>query len=89
MERETITQEVIALLVELTDYKGLITGETRLWRELDLDSLDRAELSCHVEDAFGIHMRAHWRDWRTVDDVVDTVMELHGKTDWPLDDLSD
>ena len=75
-QKETIKQQVISLLFELTNSSDFISGNTILDYELNMDSMDRAELSIHVEETFHVHMDSSWRNWRTVDDVVGTVMDI-------------
>lgn len=47
--------------------------------ELDIDSLDRAEIALELENAFGIYIdRGQDENWLTVGDIFKTVEELHG-----------
>ena len=88
-QKETIKQQVISLLFELTNSSDFISGNTILHYELNMDSMDRAELSIHVEETFHVHMDSSWRNWRTVDDVVQTIMDLRYESQMPHDYLTE
>lgn len=75
-QKEEIRHIVIALVVKLTNYEGIITGETRLSHDLGMDSMDRSALYLLVEESFDVELDPRWRNWRTVDDVVGTVMDI-------------
>lgn len=75
MEEKII--EIMA--VALACYAEEMTPETELVQDLEMDSLDRVELTMAFEEQLlgGSEIKEGVAEqWRTVKDVVDTVMEL-------------
>lgn len=78
MSREEIFNEVQNVLAELTEQDATsIQGNTTLFEELDLDSIDAVDLVVKLQKLTGKKIKPDdFRQIRTVSDVVDSVEEL-------------
>ncbi|MEW5561743.1 acyl carrier protein [Enterobacter asburiae] len=77
-EQETIFQEVTELLHKLfeIDPQG-ITPESRLYEDLELDSIDAVDMVVHLQKKTGKKIKPEeFKSVRTVQDVVDAVSRL-------------
>ena len=70
--------ELSRKLVELTELdKASIQGDTTLFDELDLDSIDAVDLVVKLQNLTGKKIQPEeFKQIRTVNDVVDAVEEL-------------
>lgn len=78
MNKEAIYQEVTGLLVKLFDLDAeQITPESRLYEDLDLDSIDAVDMVVHLQKRTGKKIKPEeFKAVRTVQDVVDAVERL-------------
>ncbi len=78
MNNEEIYQEVTGLLVKLFDLDAeLITPESRLYEDLDLDSIDAVDMVVHLQKRTGKKIKPEdFKAVRTVQDVVEAVERL-------------
>jgi acyl carrier protein len=78
MNREDIFKEIQDALIELTEQDSLsIHGETMLFEELDLDSIDAVDLVVKLQNLTGKKIQPEeFKQMRTVNDVVDSVENL-------------
>ncbi|HEY1846363.1 MAG TPA: acyl carrier protein [Buttiauxella sp.] len=78
MNKEAIYQEVSGLLVKLFDLDAeQITPESRLYEDLDLDSIDAVDMVVHLQKRTGKKIKPEdFKAVRTVQDVVDAVERL-------------
>lgn len=78
MNKENIYQEVIGLLVKLFELDAeQITPESRLYEDLDLDSIDAVDMVVHLQKRTGKKIKPEdFKAVRTVQDVVDAVERL-------------
>lgn len=78
MNREEIFKEVQDALAELTEQEpSSIQGDTMLFDELDLDSIDAVDLVVKLQNLTGKKIRPEeFKTIRTVDDVVNSMEEL-------------
>lgn len=78
MEKEEIYQHVTSLLVKLFDInESDIKPESKLYEELELDSIDAVDLVVHLQKATGKKiMPEMFKSVRTVQDIVDAVDNL-------------
>jgi len=71
--RDAIEQRITAAMIEF----GVEPGATRLdatWEEIDVDSLDLAELAQIIEDSYDVELsHADMQSMKTVGDAVDTI----------------
>ncbi len=76
--RNEVFEQVRDALVELFEIDSAdITPEARLYQELDLDSIDAVDLVVHLQNLTGKKIKPEeFKSVRTVDDVVDAVIEL-------------
>jgi acyl carrier protein len=77
-EQETIYQEVTELLHKLFELDPQdITPESRLYDDLDLDSIDAVDMVVHLQKKTGKKIKPdEFKSVRTVQDVVDAVSRL-------------
>jgi acyl carrier protein len=78
MSRDEIFNEVRDALEELTEIDGAsIKGDTTLFEELDLDSIDAVDLVVKLQNLTGKKIEPEeFKRIRTVNDVVGSVEEL-------------
>jgi acyl carrier protein len=78
MQKEEIYQHVTALLVKLFDLNGQdIKPESKLYEDLELDSIDAVDLVVHLQKTTGRKIKPDmFKSVRTVQDIVDAVDEL-------------
>ncbi|PSV26379.1 acyl carrier protein [Photobacterium sp. GB-56] len=76
--RNQIFDQVKNVLVELFELDADdIQPQTNLYTELDLDSIDAVDLVVHLQNITGKKIKPEeFKTVRTVDDVVDAVIEL-------------
>jgi acyl carrier protein len=71
--RDAIEHRINAALIEF----GVESGAGRLdakWEEIDVDSLDLAELAQIIEEEYGVELRhREMQELKTVGDVVDAI----------------
>lgn len=77
-EQETIFQEVTELLHKLFEIDPQdITPESRLYEDLELDSIDAVDMVVHLQKKTGKKIKPEeFKSVRTVQDVVDAVSRL-------------
>lgn len=82
MNKEDIYQEVTGLLVKLFELSPeQITPQSRLYEDLDLDSIDAVDMVVHLQKRTGKKIKPEdFKTVRTVQDVVDAVERLHSGT---------
>ncbi|MDC9605375.1 acyl carrier protein [Xenorhabdus griffiniae] len=78
MEKQAIFQEVSQLLVQLFELSPEdITPESRLYEDLELDSIDAVDMVVHLQKKTGRKIKPEtFKSVRTVQDVVDAVEQL-------------
>ncbi|MCA1923852.1 MULTISPECIES: acyl carrier protein [Buttiauxella] len=78
MNKEDIYQEVTGLLVKLFELSPeQITPQSRLYEDLDLDSIDAVDMVVHLQKRTGKKIKPEdFKTVRTVQDVVDAVERL-------------
>nr|WP_099130786.1 acyl carrier protein [Xenorhabdus ehlersii] len=78
METQAIFQEVSQLLVQLFELSPEdITPESRLYEDLELDSIDAVDMVVHLQKKTGRKIKPEaFKSVRTVQDVVDAVEQL-------------
>ncbi|WP_092517539.1 acyl carrier protein [Xenorhabdus japonica] len=78
MEKHAIFQEVSQLLVQLFELSPEdITPESRLYEDLELDSIDAVDMVVHLQKKTGRKIKPEaFKSVRTVQDVVDAVEQL-------------
>ena len=78
MGKQEIYQQITALLVKLFELDAAdIKPESRLYEELELDSIDAVDLVVHLQKATGKKiMPEMFKSVRTVQDIVDAVDNL-------------
>ncbi|MEQ9722774.1 acyl carrier protein [Yersinia alsatica] len=78
MEKQEIYQQITTLLVKLFEIdEADIKPESRLYEELELDSIDAVDLVVHLQKVTGKKiMPEMFKSVRTVQDVVDAVDNL-------------
>ncbi len=78
MNTEDIYQEVTGLLVKLFELSPeQITPQSRLYEDLDLDSIDAVDMVVHLQKRTGKKIKPEdFKTVRTVQDVVDAVERL-------------
>lgn len=81
MDKENIYAEICALLVSLFDVDpGEIHPESRLYEDLELDSIDAVDMVVHLQKRIGRKISPEtFKSVRTVQDVVDAVEQLVGQ----------
>ncbi|WP_313626839.1 acyl carrier protein [Kosakonia sp.] len=77
-EKNEIYQEVCALLIKLFEIDPQdITPESRLYEDLELDSIDAVDMIVHLQKKTGKKIKPEeFKAVRTVQDVVDAVAHL-------------
>jgi len=77
-EQDTIYQEVTELLHKLFELDPQdITPESRLYEDLELDSIDAVDMVVHLQKKTGKKIKPEeFKSVRTVQDVVDAVSRL-------------
>lgn len=81
-EQDTIFQEVTELLHKLFEIDPQdVTPESRLYEDLELDSIDAVDMVVHLQKKTGKKIKPdEFKSVRTVQDVVDAVSRLlHGE----------
>ncbi|RPH30015.1 acyl carrier protein [Buttiauxella warmboldiae] len=78
MNKQDIYQEVTGLLVKLFELSAeQITPQSRLYEDLDLDSIDAVDMVVHLQKRTGKKIKPEdFKAVRTVQDVVDAVERL-------------
>lgn len=78
LNRDEVFNQVQDALVELFELDANdIQPTSLLYQELDLDSLDAVDLVVHLQKLTGKKIKPdEFKMVRTVDDIVDSVMEL-------------
>ncbi|WP_446470449.1 acyl carrier protein [Xenorhabdus stockiae] len=78
MEKQQIYQEVSQLLVKLFELSSEdITPDSRLYEDLELDSIDAVDMVVHLQKKTGRKIKPEaFKSVRTVQDVVDAVEQL-------------
>lgn len=78
MDKNEIYQEVTGLLVKLFGLDaGDIKPESRLYEDLELDSIDAVDMVVHLQKRIGRKIKPEmFKSVRTVQDVVDAVDQL-------------
>ena len=78
MGKQEIYQQITALLVKLFEIdEADIKPESRLYEELELDSIDAVDLVVHLQKVTGKKiMPEMFKSVRTVQDIVDAVNNL-------------
>lgn len=78
MNKNAIYQEVTDLLVQLFELDAAeITPESRLYEDLELDSIDAVDMVVHLQKRIGRKIKPEiFKAVRTVQDVVDAVEQL-------------
>lgn len=76
--REEIFEVLLGAIEELFEIpRAEVTPQSSLYEELDLDSLDAADLRAHVHEVTGqVLPEVKFQDVRTVDDVVGLVHSI-------------
>ncbi|WLS77507.1 acyl carrier protein [Erwinia pyri] len=78
MDKNEIYQEVTGLLVKLFEIDAeAIKPESRLYEDLELDSIDAVDMVVHLQKRIGRKIKPEmFKAVRTVQDVVDAVDQL-------------
>lgn len=78
MNTEDIYQEITHLLVQLFELDAAdITPQSRLYEDLELDSIDAVDMVVHLQKRIGRKIKPEiFKSVRTVQDVVDAVEQL-------------
>lgn len=78
INKDKIFNQVKATLVELFELDpNEITLESKLYQELDLDSIDAVDLVVQLQNQTGKKIKPEeFKSVRTVDDVVNAVIDL-------------
>lgn len=78
MDKNDIYQEITGLLVKLFELDADdITPESRLYEDLELDSIDAVDMVVHLQKRIGRKIKPEiFKSVRTVQDVVDAVEQL-------------
>lgn len=78
MDKNDIYQEVVGLLVSLFELDADdITPESRLYEDLELDSIDAVDMVVHLQKKVGRKISPDtFKSVRTVQDVVNAVEQL-------------
>ncbi|MGQ8709200.1 acyl carrier protein [Serratia sp. TSA_198.1] len=78
MDKQAIYLQIQALLVKLFELDADdIKPESRLYEELELDSIDAVDLVVHLQKTTGKKIKPEmFKSVRTVRDVVDAIDEL-------------
>lgn len=78
MKQEELYQEISQLLVSLFEIEpDQIKPESRLYEDLDLDSIDAVDMIVYLQKKTGKKIKPEaFKSVRTVQDVVDVLSEL-------------
>ena len=78
MQKQDIYQEIRVLLVKLFELdEEDIKPESRLYEDLELDSIDAVDLIVHLQKPTGRKIKPEmFKSVRTVQDVVDAIGQL-------------
>ncbi|CAI0956640.1 acyl carrier protein [Serratia ficaria] len=78
MDKQEIFQQIQALLVKLFELNAEdIKPDSRLYEELELDSIDAVDLVVHLQKVTGKKIKPEmFKSVRTVQDVVDAIDQL-------------
>jgi acyl carrier protein len=78
MQKQEIYQEIRVLLVKLFELdEADIKPESRLYEDLELDSIDAVDLIVHLQKTTGRKIKPEmFKSVRTVQDVVDAIGQL-------------
>jgi len=78
MQKQEIYQEIRVLLVKLFELdEDDIKPESRLYEDLELDSIDAVDLIVHLQKTTGRKIKPEmFKSVRTVQDVVDAIGQL-------------
>ena len=77
-EIRTILTDALVNLFEIEPER--ITPETKLYEDLEIDSIDAIDLIDHIKRETGRKLKADdFRNVRTVDDVVQAVLRIDGE----------
>ncbi|MGY2798845.1 acyl carrier protein [Ewingella americana] len=78
MQKQEIYQEIRVLLVKLFELdEEDIKPESRLYEDLELDSIDAVDLIVHLQKTTGRKIKPEmFKSVRTVQDVVDAIGQL-------------
>jgi acyl carrier protein len=78
MDKQEIFQQIQSLLVKLFELNAEdIKPESRLYEELELDSIDAVDLVVHLQKVTGKKIKPEmFKSVRTVQDVVDAIDQL-------------
>lgn len=77
-EIQTLLTDALESLFEIDRSK--VTGETNLYEDLEIDSIDAIDLIDHIKRETGYKLQAEdFRNVRTVDDVVQAVVKISRK----------
>lgn len=81
MEKQEIFERMASMMVDMFDLeRSSITLESKLFEDLDLDSLDAIDMVVKLEELTGHRLReAELRTVRTVRDVVDLIHARFGQ----------
>jgi len=78
MTRDEIYSELKLILIELFEIEPeLITLESNLYEDLDIDSIDAVDLIVQLREIIGQKIDPEiFKKIRTLDDIIDAVVEL-------------
>ncbi len=78
MDKYILFNELKKVLVEQFDIEAdIISLDTNLYQELEIDSIDAVDLMVHIKELTGKKIPPdQFRDIRTVSDVIETVSKL-------------
>jgi acyl carrier protein len=78
MEKQQIFEQVKSVLVQIFELpEGDIKPESKLFEELDLDSIDAVDLVVHLQKLIGKKVEPEtFKSVRTVQDVVEAIYNL-------------
>ena len=82
MKQEEIFEILKSTLVQLFEIdEAKITPQTRIYEDLQIDSIDAIDLIDHIKRKTGHKLQAEdFRNVRTVDDVVKAVLKMSQNT---------
>lgn len=78
MDKQFLFTELKKVLIEQFDIEeDIISLDTNLYGELEIDSIDAVDLMVHIKELTGKRIPPEqFRDIRTVSDVIETVLKL-------------
>lgn len=78
MDKQFLFTELKKVLIEQFDIEeDIISLDTNLYEELEIDSIDAVDLMVHIKELTGKRIPPEqFRDIRTVSDVIETVLKL-------------